>query len=1322
MSTKRKIKKKQYIDPYDVLEGRINVTSDELIRLIHQVNPTTMVLGTEKETEHYKIKSRLQSLLIRKFYDKLLVDQPDPGNPTLVSLKLRYFDEDACHALIPDLDPDARSWVKRQIDETLSPGGNETCELHAAERHLLSSGSRSAPEPVYKNETDPGANQKEYSLNELINRGRQALEEYDYVTCEDYFNRAFIMSHGDIEAAQTILDFYVDHLAAYEKALALANSLSINAKKNEETKVLLALAAVRLGDIDRALGFLGSVRHPRSFEVYLLSARHFVTRGNADRAKELLAVLKSFEAEGIQPGIIQLENDIQELRRKNLEPLEQEILLAWQQDDREKAVKMAEELLVEWPQNQIARRICSQFARQQEMVRLNLLLHRADEAHDRSEFITEAELLKEAVALSKTDQGLRERLNRVQQAAKLQRDEAEIAEVLSLLAAGSKKESLLRFAALPGELRREIMTRNQDEYFSQLSLVISEQSSLKPTQMVEAVLALDEAEEIFQKGGDAQIVVSILQRHSKILQFVPAALDLLYRAQEILKTLESARAKERLKKAADLAAAGDFQAVRKCIAEINADHLDEADRKIFAEMNETLKRLESIQALEKSYTSETEPGNHFSRKDIALKLAKLVEPDTDRAAHWREKAAYHSAQIRKECSLVASNIENLPLGCCIEGLLWAADKTYACLLLDGRHIVLVSAHERWVFLRTLCIEEQKFKQAIVFRAPKAMDYPHIQQAGREIWLSGSQGHVITLTLDPPEIISWYDSGDFVKEGYYVKSIYMLPRAGYLWLNTREHGFGGDKEWKVINIEQHQVEWKFMMKGSPIIINTDSGFRIAIQDNVSRSIRVFSEQGKIIDTFSLAAETKVTAAALHPNGSDYVFLTIKTRREPQSLELDNIDGYEEGDDDDDACPLKIEKVPDEAGTCKPFIINNSHGRLWHYIYTSRENGLIFVYFAKSDSKNQTYQLAAFTPGEQGFEMLYQVELPGKFSLVTDEFSQKTAAIDRSTAGFQAVILCPDKPVFVDNTNDLITGLSAPLFSPLLLFNMPTGPLKARVMRLEKYIRALSLSEFDELLRNMTHPDENNLDYIIASIYAADYCFFTDIARDLRIWFHKNYPHHPFVLMQLASMAFLQWKWQEVISLLDGVSLAGLDNGTAGHIYRLLNIALQIKGEYYRVFELSQEVHPPDEAFLEFEPYSTYGHIARMRPKKRRKKIAKKPLLILLNFLETVDVYLLNGEWLEAVSFMEMHNFLSSNDLQVLARFAEAFLHVRVVPGEPRWFCKIAVLANYSQKHRYRFMSYNQVFPPYIETWSEQRLKDTAIRAAQWLDIQPGMEQV
>jgi len=127
---------------------------------------------------------------------------------------------------------------------------------------------------------------------------------------------------------------------------------------------------------------------------------------------------------------------------------------------------------------------------------------------------------------------------------------------------------------------------------------------------------------------------------------------------------------------------------------------------------------------------------------------------------------------------------------------------------------------------------------------------------------------------------------------------------------------------------------------------------------------------------------------------------------------------------------------------------------------------------------------------------------------------------------------------------------------------------------------------------------------------------------------------------------------------------------------------------------------------------------MSPKKRKKLSAKNDISRTVNFFEIVDAHLLNEEWFEAVSIMEKYNVLSSSDLQVLARFAEAYLHQRAAPGEMRWFCKVAALANFCENHRDRFINYNQVLPPHIEVWSEGRLNDTVSRAQQWLDIQPG----
>ncbi|NIM10557.1 MAG: hypothetical protein GTO45_01055, partial [Candidatus Aminicenantes bacterium] len=1193
MSKKRKKKKKQHIDPYDVLEGRVNITSHELIRLIHRVNPTNESLDAKKESERYKIKARLQSLLIRNFYDGLLVEQPDPENPQMVSLKLQYFDDDACHALLPELDPDARSWAQRQIDEAASQGGADTGEPPAAGLHRQSSGSLAAFGNIH--ESDTAADKKEYSPNELINWGRQALEEYDYETCEDYFYRAFIMSRGSIEAALTILEFFVDHLAAYEKAIALMDSLSASAKKDEDVKVLLALAAVRLGNIDQALDYLGRALHPRASEVYLLGARHFVTRGNVDRAKELQGVLKSFELDELQPEIDRLENDIRKLCLKSLKPVEQEMVFAWQQGEQDKAVKLAQQLLVEWPQNKDARRICNEFAQQQRTDKLHSLLRRADEAHSKAEFIKEAGLLERAMALGNADDKLRERFKQVQQAAKLQQDEAEITETIKLWTAGRKKESLLRCVALSEKQRREVINRNQDEHFTWLSRIISAQSSLKPQKMVEAVLALGESKEILQKGGDPRPVVSGLQLHIKVLHSVPEAQDILHRAQEMSEALESEKAKELLKKAEDLAAVEDFQSARECIDQVKVDQLDEDNRKIFADINGKLKRLESIHTMKKRYISEADRGNHFSSRDIALKLAGILEPDT--ASHWRKKVAYHSSQINKEWCLVTGNIEGLHPCYSSYGLVWVADDANACLLPDGRHVLLVSAHDRWVFLRTFCIPEQKFKQGIMLRAPAAMSFPRIQLAGNEIWTAGLNGHVIVLTLDPPDILSWHDFSDFVKDDNILEDVCVFPKRGYLWLNTRNIEARGEEICEVINMEQRRVERQFKLKGHPTVINTGGDCRIIIQDYVSKSIQMFSEQGKTIGTFSLATEGLVDAAAMHPNGSDYVLLPFKAPDDSFFQEPTPGDQYEEENDD---FLLTLEKVPDVEGTYRPFIIDDSHGEAMHSIHTALDDGVIFVYFGSDIRAESHYYLAAFTPGENGFEKLYQVEAPNKLILAADEFSQKAAAINIGRGGSQAVILGRDKPVFADNTGDPGFNLSLPSFDAFMTCNTPTGARNAAALAFMAQIKDCSPRAFDDLVLRMKRPGYNDPDKIAAFINALERLLYTDLAKEMKTWFQEKYPDHPLALIELATDALQEQKWQTVISLLEKVSFTPLDEGTACHICHLLGMGLFARGDIERALETWEAGAAYEGGRCDLDPYITYAKIALMAPKKRKKR--------------------------------------------------------------------------------------------------------------------------
>ena len=117
MSRRRKTKAKQQqpLDPEEVLEGRVEYRPEELFDLIHQVNPTRRKLPRKEEHRRYALKRRLQSLLVRRFGDEHL-KVGTTVHPGVVSLDHISGLRDACHAVLAELEPDARSWVRHQLD------------------------------------------------------------------------------------------------------------------------------------------------------------------------------------------------------------------------------------------------------------------------------------------------------------------------------------------------------------------------------------------------------------------------------------------------------------------------------------------------------------------------------------------------------------------------------------------------------------------------------------------------------------------------------------------------------------------------------------------------------------------------------------------------------------------------------------------------------------------------------------------------------------------------------------------------------------------------------------------------------------------------------------------------------------------------------------------------------------------------------------------------------------------------------------------------------------------------------------------------------
>jgi hypothetical protein len=101
-------------DPDAVLSGRVHADVRTLMRLIHEVNPTGRRVALRAREHRYGLKSRLQGVLIAEYAGDLDVT-PDARDENLVTLRHRVLG-DACHARLSDLDDDARSWVRMQLD------------------------------------------------------------------------------------------------------------------------------------------------------------------------------------------------------------------------------------------------------------------------------------------------------------------------------------------------------------------------------------------------------------------------------------------------------------------------------------------------------------------------------------------------------------------------------------------------------------------------------------------------------------------------------------------------------------------------------------------------------------------------------------------------------------------------------------------------------------------------------------------------------------------------------------------------------------------------------------------------------------------------------------------------------------------------------------------------------------------------------------------------------------------------------------------------------------------------------------------------------
>lgn len=1285
----RKRKKRKSIQPEDLLTERASATARDLIRMIHRINPTQKGVEPRKAAHRYRLKARLQSLLIRRFGEDLIIEQPDVNQPQLIGIRLRNFDEDACHAPIHELDEDARSWAQRQIDES-------QLDLSQESSGLGDLPTVDSPAPSSQSEPE----EAELSVDELLKLGSKALEEFDYEKSEALYRLALQRSKGGLQPAQALLELLIGHLAADEKALTLSKSFPSSTLKDKEVRIRLATAYARSGRIGRALDTIRRIVEPEAAQVYYLAAKHFVARRDEDRALKQAAALKACGSAELVLETEQLEKDIHALKARRLEPLETRMLLSWKAGDAEEASELAHRLLSLMPENKAARKVLGDIEKEARQHRIESLLQRAREARDRQDFEQETDILTRILAMGKKTPRMKRLLAEAQRQASHQRKKAEVDDLVSSWSAGEREKSLLAYAELGALQRERIRARIHDLHFNWMETALAVSGTVKPLKLARAVLALGQCTEALEAGRDPRQVIEQLGLHGKTLQCLPQAREILTQAETRIRTLEKKEKQRLLAEAEAFVEAGDFSKAGERIEQLKGFRLEEADRKRLEPLKRRLLHFQKIQRLRSRYEESVRRNDEVTGRRLAGRIARLLEDSS--ARDWADKVPEHTAAIRKQWCLSTAELFELP-GCYgTLGLNTYSDGP-SCLLLPGsRQVLVATALNRWLFLRAFDLSNRRFHRGYLLQAPRTLELTKATIDGDTVWINDMKGQVFQLRLNPFDVLFWHDFGASTAGETEYEDALLCPQSRILWLRESGATEYRDDVFEIVNIDRARSVRRIKSTGFPGRIYVGSEYRTVLQELMGRSVRICTDEGKVLETFALETVGSFHHAAVHPNGSDYIFLPYD-----DTGALDPaINSQMRGD-----FMLVLEVKPDPEKRYKPIKISNSDGEAHHGVATSLEHGIVFAHFFQESGNRFGYRIAAWKPTDNGLEMLFNVNAPENLILACDETSRQVAAVAFSPFEFEARLLDEQPPEFSATIVDSPPASDPPPFEGPWVCSLPTGKTNAASMA---FMLQLRNSDFRETRRMMRQMKKNApADDVAALVYALERMLRLEESRDLRRWMQEKYPDHYLVRIDLADEASRESDWPAVIDLLQGLPREGLDDGLACHLCHLLGMAYFSQGEVQQALGTWKEGLAYENGRCELEPYIEYAEVALRSPAagKKREATATSAASRMLSIFEQVDRHLAHRQWKQAIAAVESKAPLTDADQQILARLAHAYLQLDFMPGEMRWVCKVLALANFLDCFK-RYYKKDLVLPPLIEKWPEPRLAEVARHAEHW----------
>jgi len=1317
LASKKKRTKKQNLNRNikEILAGKISVTALELIRLIHKINPTREDASNAETRNRYSLKAQLQSLLIQKFKDNLIV-MPDPDNPELVSLQLKHFDENACHALVQELDDAARSWVKMEMD-TKGPDCKNTAVPPATQQFP----SSQAPKATRSRET--------YTADELLSLGAKALETYDYDACEDFLFRAFSLSQGALPATRALFEFLVDYLAAHERVVEIGVSLSQECKKDSLVSAKLALALASTNRMEEALALVARSRDTFAMPVYVLGVENFISRNDLDGAESLCKRLSLSQDHEFTLKGGELLAKIEKLRVESLAPREQEMTALWHEKQFNQANKIARNILEQVPNHQGARKLHRAFTRMQKWEKTVEFIQMADSAKVEKDFNREAMLLKKALDINPDDAkapGISSRIELALNKARKQREQAQINEVASLWQKGDRKTALMFYVCLSPSQQEQCRSLITDVCLTWADELKAALPSIKPEKAAGTVLLLGKALRMLAENQDPIHVHEQMEDVQELLLQIKEGRELLDRVKKRIKTGEIERAKKFLERAVQFLEQDRMLETREVIDSLRPELLDIQERQLLDGLIMRLVKCEQIESLEKTHAIAGERQDYFVAREAARKLSLLVETDQDEslAGVWRKKIEEETELIQKKWAAIQCKELKLTSSILTTGLYRYNDtQASAALMPDGRHIALVSNLGSRIFIRLFDCDNQRFDQAVMISPPLPMDFPTLCLEGETIWIGGGAAGVFSITLAPFDIVSWKDCTPFVEKDHVLEDVWLFPRHNTVWLHLRPMRLNHRETFRVINLELNREVRKANIEGVPWLMNQRGDFQIGDSPLETGTINIYSGSGHQEKSLAKTIPGYVEKSVIHPDGHRRIFLIYDEAGEAHSraLKIPGTEGFSRGlggqDEPIDAIYLEVLPAPGDSPVFQR--ISYSNGQAESRIATSIQKGLVFVHCHITESDGEKSYLFAFNVHPDRFEEVYKVEVPSHFFFASDELCGDVAGVVPGQGGIQSVILDHHPPGF-SHSDSLpeLSGNGIPRVNDHAFCSMASGKIYDISLEFTERMEQNSFKAIQMVFKNMKHEADQDPDELFAfHVALSKDRLYSELAKEVEKWAQERFPDHPRTLLLRANQALAQMDWPTIIFLLKDLDLHGIDNGTVGHICHIMGLALFSTEEVTEAIAVWKHGKSLKESKCPFDFLIDYGNVAVMSDLDREKAKTRGDYPEILELIETMDRFLELKNWegvIQAALYFEMDSITNS---QILARLAKALLKTCPDHGKKEWLEKLILLELFLKKTKDRLFK-RLCLPPHMVTWPETQIQSLVEESTLWLGRQVG----